>query len=74
MKQLKSLMIPFALTILVQCNKDNGCIEHEAYRCHLIDISDEYNPVCGCDGTTYKNAGFAQCDGGITKYREGECN
>ena len=74
MKKLKLLLVLFTVTILVQCKKDNAFIEHEQIPCELVDLSEEYNPVCGCYGTTYQNAGYAQCVGGITKYRDGECD
>lgn len=74
MKKLKLITALFTLTLLVQCKKGNECKEHDQIQCNLIDISEEYNPVCGCDGTTYKNEAYAQCVGGITKYSEGECN
>ena len=74
MKKMKLLMTLFALTILVHCKKHNARVEHEPIPCHLVDLSEEYHPVCGCDGITYQNAGYAQCVGGITKYRDGECD
>lgn len=74
MKGLKLILMFFALTILFQCKKNSQCKEHDQFQCNLIDLSEQYYPVCGCDGKTYKNEGYAQCVAGITKYSEGECN
>lgn len=37
--------------------------------CNCITL---WDPVCGCNGVTYSNSCFAQCDG-VKEWTEGEC-
>ena len=57
---------------LFSCTKDKVACTKNKPDCSTIDLSSEYKPVCGCDGVTYQNPGFAYCSG-ITQYYEGEC-
>lgn len=68
-------LVAFAILIsLMNCSKKKHCKENTPLNCELLDLSEVYEPVCGCDGVTYQNAGYAQCVGGITKYSEGACD
>ncbi len=71
----KSVILILGMTILVftQCKKDKEpCLKKILEWCNLVDLSNEYDLVCGCDGMTYQNAGHATCIGGVT-YTKGKC-
>ncbi len=63
--------ILFALILLLtltQCNKDN-CKGNSKIYCVCTE---QYDPVCGCDGNTYSNSCMAECEG-IENYTKGTC-
>jgi hypothetical protein len=74
------LIALFALGLLINCIKNENCGEiistNPCYNASLIDstslCTEEWNPVCGCDGITYSNACYATTTG-ITSWSMGEC-
>jgi len=70
---MKKILFVFTI-ILTSLACEEPCETLIPEICNVIDLSDEYDPVCGCDGVTYTNAGHAMCIGGITDYVMGECS
>jgi len=51
------------------------CISDELLELgQVIDCADIWEPVCGCDGSTYSNVCYAMYYGGVTSWADGECS
>ena len=74
MKKITFITLTLTVLIFSQCKKDKEpCVINIPDWCHLVDLTDENDPVCGCDGKTYQNASYASCVGGVASYKKGKC-
>lgn len=71
---MKRYVTAVVMSVIVASCAKQPCIQGIPERCSWIDISDKYDPVCGCDGVTYRNKSVALCVGGIQDVTPGPCD
>ena len=74
---MKKLILLLFVTLVYSCEDDNDDNLNECINESLIDLdfacTEEFQPVCGCDGRTYGNSCEAINFNGITEFEEGIC-
>jgi len=78
---MRLIIFTFLISLLsIGCSKSNNCSEIN-YATNCVDSSiidtnyyctEQWDPVCGCNGTTYSNSCYATISG-LTTYSPGEC-